>query len=222
MRKLLFLKNSNEGKVAMLYKIISLAITIIIIPMFFLGLFPVYRLIPWTLLLIILVGAVCLLVRDPSAKIPVVWRLPIVILVGIVSLAITWYVQDTLMSDELIRQYNFPMATIFLAYFPFFLRYGLRHGFNKPFQNFRLKACLSRILCIALIVLISAAIYFLDPFSLTRGLLNNGEPLFLVFILSIYSFALTTIFYRLELKMVLKSDKDDDAYSTWLTIPAYT
>lgn len=199
----------------MLYRIYRRTI-IIIIPMFFLNVFFEYRIFPWLLIGGMFVRLAYVFVHDPLSKIPVKWQLPTVIISAAFIPAIGWWLRNGIM----IRDFNVAsciLTSMCLMYYPFFGEIDL---FGKFLREDRANVYRIRVLCAVLIVLINVLIYFLDPFSMKSKLLNNGEPLLLIFILSIYSFALTNIFYRLELKTVIKSNKDANSYNSWLTIPA--
>ena len=207
------------GSAPVFYKIHRSTIAIVI-PMFFFNLFPIYSIIPWFFLAIIGLYGIHALMRDPFGETPVKWRLPILILSGAVICAFLWLFRGSLAAGVSQRYGSSGSAgsmALFLFY-PFIKENGY---FEKLWRRGQ-KIYLTRFLFVVLIAGIDVAIYFLDPFSSVRALLNDGKPLLSILVLSAYSFALTVLFYRLELKAVLKSDKDADSYKAWLTLPAFT
>jgi hypothetical protein len=98
-------------------------------------------------------------------------------------------------------------------------------------------------LCAACIALADLAIYFLNPLWLPRKLLESadlatvtyainrfgpnqlltgsGEPLLLICVMSVYSFALSRLFYQLERKKAFEFNNDADSYGAWMVIPAF-
>jgi hypothetical protein len=209
----------REGVAVMLYKIHRHTV-IIIVPMFFLNLFPVYRAVPGLLLLGMYFWGTYVLVHYPLNRIDANRRLPAVIISWAVMLAVAWLIRDAYTSGGYTSVYGATAAPLML--YPFIKKPDPSDPFFEFFRKDRARIYRARALGIVLIVSVCIAMYFGDPFPQASDLLRSGSPPVPIIILSVYSFALTNVFYRLESKIFRKSGKDTGAYNTWLVLPAFT
>ncbi|MDR1135961.1 MAG: hypothetical protein LBL49_07260 [Clostridiales Family XIII bacterium] len=160
------------------------------------------------------VGSVHAFVHTPFSKTPAVLRLPIVIVSLIVMLALTWWFRDMLMHEK-INNYFMALAVCLVHY-----TYIGQNGFFKPiWGKGKTNLYTLRALFAALSALSVVVIYILDPFSMARVFMQSGDSILLIVIMSLYSFALTMFFSRLELKLV-PAVGSTDSYRAWLSIPA--
>jgi hypothetical protein len=185
------------------------------------NIFPAYRIFAWLLVALELLWFVYAFVHDSFAEIPVKWRLPIVIVSGAVMFAMIWLFRDALTIGSTRKPEICTALSICLMFYPFigadgFFKWG---GF---WRKNRAMIYLARILFAALIASVDAAMYFLDLLPLPNELSVGGEALLWICILALYSFALTQVFFRLELKIFFQSDNNSDSYNAWLVIPAFT
>jgi hypothetical protein len=190
--------------------------------MYFMYIFPAYRIFVWLFFGLWALRGMYAIVSDPLNETPLKWQqLLIVIPFGAVLFAAIWLLRDVL-TDDLSRGSVFLHTALLASMMLYPFNISIYTSGRDFWHKDRAMIYLARVLFAILIALVDAAIYFLDLLPLPNELSVGGEALLWICILALYSFALTQVFFRLELKIFFQSDNNSDSYNAWLVIPAFT